>query len=324
MSKRSLILGTSGQDGSYLSEYLLSLGYEVFGVIRRHSLSESQYKRIAHLGNKITTFYGDVTDASSIEKVMNEVKPDEVYNLAAQSHVRVSNDIPIFTANVNAVGALNVLESFRKIVPKAKYYQASSSEMFGGSVDSDGMQRESTPMHPVSAYGASKLFAYAMVRHYRKAYNLHACNGILFNHESPRRGEIFVTQKIVKAAVNIKLGNQDSLHLGNLDSYRDWGHSKDYVKAMHKIINHNVADDFVIATGKAKSIRWLCNYVFNQLDMDYTRYICVDDKYKRAEELSYLCGDSTKARVELGWTPTYSTEDLLDEMIDHWMIELSK
>lgn len=324
MSKRALITGISGQDGSYLSEHLLSLGYEVFGIIRRHSLSESQDKRIAHLDNKVVTFYGDVTDAGSIEKVMNEVKPDEIYNLAAQSHVRVSNDIPVFTANVNAIGALNVLESFRKIVPKAKYYQASSSEQFGDSVDSDNMQRESTPMHPVSAYGASKLFAYSMVRHYRKAYSLHACNGILFNHESPRRGEIFVTQKIVKGVVSIKLGLQKSLSLGNLDSYRDWGHSKDYVRAMHAIINHDMPDDFVVSTGKTYSVRELCRYVFHRLALDWENYVAINEKHKRAEELSYLCGDSTKIRTQLDWKPEYTFESLLNEMINHWMKELSK
>ncbi len=317
--KKALITGISGQDGAYLSGHLLSLGYEVYGIIRRHSLSESQDKRIAHLSDRITTFYGDVTDAGSVEKVMSLVMPDEIYNLAAQSHVRVSNDIPTFTSNVNAIGALNVLEAFRKIVPKAKFYQASSSEMFGGCVDDDMFQRESTPMHPVSPYGVSKLFAYSMVRHYRKAYNLFACNGILFNHESPLRGEIFVTQKIVKAAVRIKLFLDDKLELGNLDSYRDWGHSKDYTKAMHLIMQHSIPEDFVVATGQTNSIRVLCYYVFNKLNLNYNNYVIQDEKHKRSEELPYLKGDSTKIRTELGWKPEYTFETLLDEMIEYWM-----
>lgn len=323
-NKRALITGISGQDGSYLAEYLLSLGYDVFGIIRRHSISESQDKRIAHLTDEITTFYGDVTDASSIEKVMSEVMPDEIYNLAAQSHVRISNDIPVFTANVNALGALNVLEAYRKIVPSAKFYQASSSEMFGGCVDEDMMQRESTPMHPVSPYGVSKLFAYSMVRHYRNAYKLHACNGILFNHESPRRGENFVTQKIVKGAVSIKLGLQKSLLLGNIYSYRDWGHSEDYVRAMHMIVNHIVPDDFVVSMKETHTVDNLCRYVFDKLGIDYLQYIMINDKYRRAEELPYLCGDSTKIRARLGWRPEYTFESMLDEMIEHWMNELSK
>lgn len=322
MAKRALLTGASGQDGSYLAEYLLSLDYEVFGIIRRHSISESQDKRIAHLVDKVTTFYGDVTDASSIEKVMHEVQPNEIYNLAAQSHVRISNDIPVFTANVNALGALNVLEAYRKIVPKAKFYQASSSEMFGGCVDADRFQRESTPMHPVSPYGVAKLFAYSMVRHYRNAYKLHACNGILFNHESPRRGENFVTQKIVKGAVSIKLGLQKYLELGNLDSYRDWGHSEDYVRAMHSIINHVDPDDFVVASGDTYSIRDLCGYVFGQLGMNYLDYVRVNDKFRRSEELPYLKGDASKAVNTLRWKREYDLKDIMDEMIDHWMNEL--
>lgn len=316
MSKICLITGISGQDGAYLSEHLLSLGYTVTGIIRRNSVSEHQESRIAHLTDKINTFYGDVTDAGSIEKVMNEVRPDEIYNLAAMSHVRVSSDIPQFTAQVNSIGVLNMLEAYRKICPKAKFYQASSSEMFGSSVDSDFFQRESTPMNPVSPYGVSKVFGYNIVRHYRNAYNLHACNGILFNHESPlRRGSNFVTTKIVDGAIKIKLGVQKELVLGNLDSFRDWGFSGDYVRAMHLIINHKTPDDFVVATGETHSVREWCNLAFAELGLAYERYVVQDEKFKRPEELKYLKGDSTKIRTTLGWKPEWSFEKLLQEMV---------
>lgn len=316
--KRAFITGCSGQDGSYLSEYLLSLGYDVYGIIRRHSVPENQESRISHLENKITTFYGDVLDAGSIEKVMKEVMPDEIYNLAAQSHVRISSDIPQFTCQVNSIGALNVLEAYRKICPKAKFYQASSSEMFGTAVDEDGFQRETTRMDPQSPYGVSKVFAYNMVRHYRRAYNLHACNGILFNHESPRRGSNFVTSKVIKAAVRIYLGLDTQLELGNIDTYRDWGHSKDYVKAMHLIINHSKADDFVVSTGTTHSVREMCEYVFSSLNMLYEDFIEINDKYKRPDELRYLKGDCTKIKTVLGWKPEFTFEMLMDDMIAYW------
>ena len=314
--KHALITGTSGQDGAYLSEHLLSLGYLVSGVIRRNSVSEHQESRIAHLSKKITTYYGDVTDAGSIEKVMTEVMPDEIYNLAAMSHVRISSEIPQFTAQVNAIGVLNMLEAYRKICPKAKFYQASSSEMFGSSVDADGYQRELTPMNPVSPYGCSKVFGYNIVRHYRNAFNLHACNGILFNHESPlRRGSNFVTTKIVDGAIKIKLGLCDVLELGNLDSFRDWGFSGDYVKAMHLIINHYVADDFVVATGETHSVRQWCELVFDELGLDYRDYVVQNTSFLRPQELEYLRGDSTKIKRTLGWTPDWSFQKLLTEMV---------
>jgi GDPmannose 4,6-dehydratase len=317
--KKALITGINGQDGSYLSEYLLSLGYDVYGMIRRNSMSENQDYRLQHISDKVTTFYGDLLDQSSIDRILMDVQPDEIYNIAAQSHVRVSFDIPQFTVQSNAIGVLNILESYRKICPNAKFYQASSSEMFGNSVDSDGFQRETTPMHPVSPYGCSKLFAYSIVRNYRKSYNLHAVNGILFNHESPRRGSNFVTNKVVKTAVQIKLGMTDKLELGNLDSYRDWGHSKDYVKAMHKILNHSVADDFVVSTMKTHSVRDMVKYVFSKLNMDYEKYVTQNKTFMRPEELNYLKGDSTKIRTELNWTPEYTFESMLDEMIEHWL-----
>ena len=319
MTKRALITGISGQDGSYLSEYLLALGYEVHGTIRRSSVAENQDSRLITINDKITTHYADLLDIPSITRVMNAVKPDEIYNLGAMSHVRISFDIPHFTIQTNAMGVLNMLEAYRTIVPDAKFYQASSSEMFGNSVDEDGVQRLTTPMNPVSPYGCAKVLGYNLVRHYRHAYGLHACNGILFNHESPRRGSNFVTNKVVKTAVEIKLGLRDKLELGNLDSYRDWGHSKDYVKAMHLIINHTTPDEFIVATGKTNSVRDLCEYVFTQLDMDYKQYVVQNPKFMRPEELNYLKGDSSKVRDMLGWVPEYTFETLLDEMIEHWM-----
>lgn len=245
--------------------------------------------------------------------------PDEIYNIAAQSHVRISFDIPQFTVQTNAVGVINILEAYRRICPDAKFYQASSSEMFGLTIEGDGFQRESTVMNPVSPYGCSKVFGYNVVRHYRRAYGLHAVNGILFNHESPRRGSNFVTNKVVKAACSIKLGLQDKLELGNMDSYRDWGHSKDYVRAMHSIINHDTADDFVVSTMKTHSVREMCDLVFNYLDLDYNDYIVQNPKFMRPEELPYLKGDSTKIRETLGWNPDYTFESMMYELCDHWM-----
>jgi len=223
--KRALITGIGGQDGSYLTEHLLSKNYEVFGIIRRHSVAENQDTRIKYVSNKIHQLYGDLLDIPSLTRIFQESKPHEIYNLAAQSHVRISFDIPSFTIQTNALGVLNILEVYKSVVPKAKFYQASSSEMFGNSVDKDGFQRLTTPMNPVSPYGCAKLLGYNLVRHYRQAYKLWACNGILFNHESPRRGSNFVTNKVVKRAVEIKKGLKNKLELGNLDSYRDWGHS---------------------------------------------------------------------------------------------------
>jgi GDPmannose 4,6-dehydratase len=320
MSKKTaLITGISGQDGSYLAEYLLGLGYEVHGIVRRNSVSENQQYRLENIKNNISVYYGDLLDQTSIEKILNEVKPDEIYNLAAQSHVKISFDIPQFTVQTNALGVLNVLESYKRICPNAKFYQASSSEMFGLSVDGDDFQRETTIMNPVSPYGCAKVFGYNIVRHYRRAYNLHACNGILFNHESPRRGSNFVTSKVVKAACSIKLGLEDKLELGNMDSYRDWGHSKDYVKAMHKIINHDVPDDFVVSTMETHSVREMCDVVFKYLGMDYRDYVVQNPIFMRAEELPYLRGDSTKARTILDWKPEYTFEIMMHEMVDHWM-----
>ena len=318
--KVALITGISGQDGSYLSEYLLSMDYEVHGMVRRQSTAENQSARIQHLfTNDLKTHYGDMLDQTSIEKLLTQINPDEIYNLAAQSHVRVSFDIPQFTVQTNSIGVVNILEAYKRICPKAKFYQASSSEMFGLTVDDDKFQRESTIMNPVSPYGCSKVFAYNMVRHYRRAYGLHASNGILFNHESPRRGSNFVTNKVVKTACSIKLGLTDKLELGNMDSYRDWGHSKDYVKAMHMILNHKTPEDFVVSTMKTHSVREMCETVFNYLNLSYQDYVTQNPKYLRPEELPYLKGDSTKIRQEIGWKPEYDFKSLMYEMCDHWM-----
>ena len=324
MSKKTaLITGIGGQDGSYLSEYLLSLGYDVYGMFRRHSVAENQNYRLHKLDSRIKGFYGDMLDYPSLSRIVREVQPDEIYNLAAMSHVRISFDMPSFTIKTNALGVLHLLEIYRTECPHAKFYQASSSEMFGNSIDHDGVQRLTTPMNPVSPYGCAKVMGYNLVKHYRNAYGLHACNGILFNHESPRRGSNFVTNKVVKGAVSIKYGLMDKLELGNMDSYRDWGHSKDYVRAMHSIINHDTPDEFIVATGKTHSVRDLCKIVFDKLGMNYADYVVQNPKYMRPEELKYLKGDPSKAREILGWKPEYTFETMLDEMIERWLEELS-
>jgi GDPmannose 4,6-dehydratase len=319
MNKRALITGISGQDGSYLTEYLLENGYEVHGMIRRHSVAENQDDRLGHIPEeKITTHLGDMMDPHSLYRILQEAQPDEIYNLAAMSHVRISFDMPAFTLQTNGMGVLNLLEAVRKTCPEVKYYQASSSEMFGNSVDEDGTQRLTTPMNPVSPYGCAKLLAFHLTKHYRNAYNLHACNGILFNHESPRRGSNFVTNKVVKAAVEIKKGLKDKLELGNMDSSRDWGHSKDYVRAMHMITNYENPEEWIVSTGQTHTVRDLCEYVFKSLDMNYEDYVIQNPKFMRPEELKYLKGDSSKAREILGWKPEYTFETMLDEMIAGW------
>jgi GDPmannose 4,6-dehydratase len=317
--KKAFITGIGGQDGSYLAEHLITLGYEVHGIVRRNSVSEQQQTRIDHLTKNVKVYYGDLLDQSGLERLLREIQPDEIYNLAAQSHVRVSYDIPQFTVQTNAVGVLNILEAYRSACPNAKFYQASSSEMFGSAVDEDGYQRETTPMRPVSPYGCSKVFGFNIVRNYRHAYKLHASNGILFNHESPRRGSNFVTNKVVKTAVQIKLGLADKLELGNLDAYRDWGHSKDYVRAMHLILQQSEPGDWVVATGETRSVRDMCKYVFGKLELNYEDHVIQNQKFLRPEELPYLKGDSTKIRTELGWSPEYTFEMMMDEMIESWM-----
>lgn len=317
--KKAFITGINGQDGSYLTEYLLGLGYEVHGIVRRNSVPEHQQSRIEFVRENLHVSYGDLLDISGLDRLLGKIQPDEIYNLAAQSHVRISFDVPQFTAQTNALGALNLLEAYKNACPNAKYYQASSSEMFGTSVDADGYQRETTPLQPTSPYGCAKVFAYNITRNYRKSYNLHAVNGILFNHESPRRGSNFVTNKVVKGAVLIKKGKSNKLELGNMDSSRDWGHSKDYVRAMHMIINHTIADDFVVATGQTHSVREMTEYVFSKLGLDYKKYVIQNPIFLRPEELPYLRGDSSKLRSTFNWKPEYTFETLMDEMIDFWM-----
>jgi len=319
MKKKAFITGISGQDGSYLAEYLVDIGYDVYGIKRRNSTAETQQSRIEHISDNINVYYGDLLDQGSLDRLLDEIQPDEIYNLAAQSHVRISYDIPQFTVQTNALGVLNILESYRKICPNAKFYQASSSEMFGSSIDADGFQRETTKMNPVSPYGCSKVFGYNIVRNYRNAYKLHATNGILFNHESSRRGSNFVTNKVVKTAVEIKLNLKSKLELGNMDSYRDWGHAKDYVRAMHLINNHSEPDDFVVSTMVTHSVREMVEYVFEKLDLDYKKYVVQNTKLLRSEELEYLKGDSTKIRETLGWKPEYTFESMFDEMIEYWL-----
>tara|TARA_R100001510_G_scaffold54641_1_gene57565 strand:+ start:859 stop:1851 length:993 start_codon:yes stop_codon:yes gene_type:complete len=313
--KVALITGIAGQDGSYLAEFLLSIGYEVHGILRRNSVSENQTSRLGSCYEQLNLHYGDMTDLASLITVLQKCKPDEVYNLAAQSHVRVSFDVPIETSTVTGLGALNLLEACKLICPETKIYQASSSEMFGNCIDEDGFQRETTRMLPVSPYGCAKLFAFNACRNYRNAYDMFICNGILFNHESPRRGSNFVTNKIVKGAVAIAMGEATDLKLGNLDARRDWGHAKDYVRAMWMMLQADKPKDYVCSTGVSHSVRDVCEYVFDKLGMDYRDYVVIGQKYLRPEELHDLKGDSTLLREELGWEPEYTFESMFDEMI---------
>ncbi len=317
--KKALITGINGQDGSYLAEFLLDKGYEVHGTLKRNSVSENQTSRIDHIFGRVKLHYADLTDLASLIWVLQEVKPDEVYNLAAQSHVRISFDQPIYTANATGLGVLNMIEAIKLVDKSIKLYQASSSEMFGNSIDEDGFQRETTPLIPVSPYGCSKVFAYNISRNYRNSYGMFLSNGILFNHESPRRGTNFVTNKVVKVAVEIKYGLADKLALGNLNATRDWGHAKDYVEAMWMILQQDRPDDFVCATGISHSVEDLVKYVFGKLDLDWRNYVVQDEKFLRPEELNDLKGDSSKLRKVTGWKPKYTFESMLDEMIDYWL-----
>ena len=324
--KTALIIGANGQDASYMAEFLIEKGYIVHGTIRRNSVPESQTTRIEHLRSQdlITLHYMDLTDPISVESVISSLKPDEIYHLAAQSHVQISFELPKYTLDVNAGGTLSVLEAVRKFSPKSKVYHAATSEMFGNSYDEDMFQRETTPLTPVSPYGCSKLYAHSLCHNYRNAYNIFVCSGILFNHESPRRGVNFVTNKVVLEAVKIKLGLSNELVLGNLGAMRDWGHAKDYVKGMWLMLQQDNPDDFVLATGETRMVRDLVDYVFNKLELDYEKYVKTDKKFERAEELHYLRGDASKARNILGWETEYTFETMLDEMIDYWLNKLKK
>ena len=320
MKKTALITGINGQDGSYLAEFLLEKGYEVWGTIKRNSVAENQTSRLdktyPQLLGKLQ--YADLTDLSSLISVIQQSKPCEIYNLAAQSHVKISFDQPIYTAQATGIGTLNLLEAIRLTDPKIKMYQASSSEMFGNNVDKDGYQRENTPLSPVSPYGCAKVYSYNICNNYKNSYNLFISNGILFNHESPRRGTNFVTNKIVKGAVQIKKQIKNELILGNLEATRDWGHSKDYVKAMWLMLQQDKPVNFVCATGISHSVQDLVDYTFNKVNLDAQYYVKTDPKFLRPEELRDLKGDSTKLR-KLGWKPDYTFETMIDEMIDYWM-----
>ena len=313
-----LITGINGQDGSYLSELLLERGHRVHGILKRNSVAENQSARIEHIFKDLELEYADMLDMASLIRVIQLVKPDEIYNLASQSHVRISFDQPIYTSQVVGLGVLNLLESVRLTDKNIKVYQASSSEMFGNSMDEDGFQRETTHMHPASPYGCAKVYAYNICCNYRNAYDMYISNGILFNHESPRRGTNFVTNKVVKEAVKIKYGLSDKLMLGNLDATRDWGHAKDYVRAMAMILEQDKPNDYVCATGISHSVRNLCEYVFSQLDLDYNDYVGVDEKYWRPEELVHLKGDSSRLK-SIGFKAEYTFETMLDEMIEYWI-----
>jgi GDPmannose 4,6-dehydratase len=317
--KKALVTGINGQDGSYLGEFLLDKGYEVYGTLKRNSVAENQTSRLEKIYDKVVLYYVDLNDLSSLISVIQKVQPSEIYNLAAQSHVRISFDQPIYTCNTTGLGTLNLLEAVKLIKPNTKIYQASSSEMFGNSIDEDGFQRETTQMNPVSPYGCAKVFSYNICRNYRNSYGMFISNGILFNHESPRRGTNFVTNKVCKEAVKIKLGLSNELKLGNLEATRDWGHAKDYVKAMWEILQLDKPDDFVCATGISHSVRDLCEYVFSYLNLDYNDYVKVDEKFLRPEELHNLKGDASKLIKTTGWTHDYTFESMLDEMIEYWL-----
>lgn len=316
---KALITGITGQDGSYLAEFLLSKGYDVYGIIRRSSSFNTgridQIYQDPHVPNaNLHLVYGDLNDASSLNKVIRTIQPDEIYNLGAQSHVRVSFDIPEYTAEVTGVGTVRLLEAIRESGIRPRFYQASSSEMFGKVQEIP--QRETTRFYPRSPYGAAKVYAYWITVNYREAYNLFACNGILFNHESPRRGETFVSRKITKAAARIKLGLQHNLYLGNLDAQRDWGFAGDYVQAMWQMLQQQEPDDYVIATGEIHTVRELLGLAFGHLGLEWQKYVEIDSRYYRPTEVDLLIGDASKAKKRLGWEPKVSFKELISMMVE--------
>lgn len=325
MNKKALVIGANGQDASYMVELLVEKGYQVIGTVRRNSVPESQTTRIEELfkAGKIELRYLDLTDPISVQSIIGEYQPDEIYHLAAQSHVQISFELPKYTLDVNAGGTLAVLEAARKYSPHSKIYNAATSEMFGNNIDDDGFQRETTPMHPVSPYGCAKLYAHSLCKNYRNAYNMFICSGILFNHESPRRGINFVTNKVVHDAVLIHYGIIDNVTLGSLSSSRDWGHSKDYVRAMWLMLQQEKPKDYVISTGISRTVEELVDIVFDKLGLDKQQHLKTNKKFARPEELHYLKGDSSLAQKELGWALEYTFETMIDEMIDHWKQELN-
>ncbi|MBP7049668.1 MAG: GDP-mannose 4,6-dehydratase [Phycisphaerae bacterium] len=316
--RKALITGITGQDGSYLAELLLKKGYEVWGIIRRSSSFNTD--RIDHLYRdpheqpKLRLVYGDLTDGSNLSAILNDIRPDEVYNLGAQSHVRVSFDMPIYTVNADGLGTLRMLEAVRSCHTPIRYYQASSSEMFGKVVETP--QTETTPFYPRSPYACAKVYGYWQTINYREAYKLFACNGILFNHESPRRGETFVTRKITRAATRIKCGLQGTVYLGNLDAKRDWGFAGDYVEAMWLMLQQDQPDDYVIATGECHSVREFLTEVFGYLDLDWAKHVHTDPRYFRPSEVDLLQGDSSKARRQINWQPRVTFRELARMMVD--------
>jgi len=324
--KLALITGISGQDGSYLAEFLIEKGYKVVGIVRRHSVAENQSERIEHIRKDIDLHYGDLTDLTSLMKIFHAYKFDEVYNLGAMSNVGVSFKIPLYTQEANYLGFINLLEVIRETQSKEiKIYQASSSEMFGNCVDEDGFQRETTPMIPVSPYGISKLSAHLYANHYRRAYKMNIWCGILFNHESPRRGTNFVTGKVAKGVAEIKLGLRDKIQLGTLDTFRDWGHSFDFTKVMYQMLNETEPDDFICCTGITHSVRVLCKVAFEKIGItNFMDYIEIVDKYKRDEELTYLRGCSDKLLKEINVSFEYDFEKMIHEMVDYHLNNLKR
>ncbi len=317
--KKALTTGVTGQDGSYLTELLLGKGYEVHGIIRRASTFHTE--RIDHLyqdphlrGTRLFLHYGDLSDSVTLVKLLNEVKPDEIYHLGAQSHVRVSFDIPEYTADINAVGTIRILEAISQAGVRPRFYQASSSEMFGKAAEIP--QRETTPFHPRSPYGVSKVFAFWATVNYRESYGLFAANGILFNHESPRRGETFVTRKISRAVAHIKAGLQKRLYLGNLEAKRDWGYAPEYAEAMWLMLQQDSPDDYVIATGETHSVQEFCEEAFGLVGLDWRRYVELDKRYLRPAEVDILIGDPDKARKRLGWEPKVKFKELVKIMVE--------
>ncbi len=316
--KKALITGITGQDGSYLAELLLSKGYVVYGIKRRSSSFNTN--RINHIikdpheDSNFRLVYGDLNDGSSLNRIIKTIEPDEIYNLGAQSHVRVSFDIPEYTAEIAAMGTLRILEAIRDSGIKTKFYQASSSEMFGKVRETP--QNENTPFYPRSPYACSKVFAYWIALNYRESYDLFTCNGILFNHESPRRGETFVTRKITMAIANIMAGNQNKLYLGNLNAKRDWGYAKDYVEGMWKMLQHQKPDDYILATGETHSVQEFLDEAFSYVDLDPEKYVEIDERYFRPSEVDELIGDSSKAKKQLNWRPKVSFKDLVKIMVD--------
>jgi len=313
VKKKALITGISGQDGSYLSELLLSKGYEVHGLIRRTALYPESLKNIEHAQDKLNLHYGDLATENHLSALLSELQPEEVYNLASQSDVRISFDIPEYTGDITGLGVLRLVEAIRKFSPKSKFYQASSSEMFG---NGSPPQNEDTPMHPRSPYGAAKLYGYNITRIYRNSYNLFCCNGILFNHESERRGKNFVTRKITEALPRILAGEQEILYLGNLDAKRDWGYAPDYCEAMWLMMQQDTPNDFVIGTGKAYSVRDFLDFAFSYVGLKWQEYVEINPDFFRPAEVNYLLADASKAKKVLGWEAKTSFNELVQIMVE--------